>query len=93
MSLLAWIVVGLIAGALAGWVTRGSGHGFFGNIIVGVLGGLLGGWLANSVLNIGADVNGINLESILVAFVGAVILIFIVRLFRGSASPSVRNDL
>jgi uncharacterized membrane protein YeaQ/YmgE (transglycosylase-associated protein family) len=84
MSILAWIVVGLIAGWLAGQVMRGGGYGLSGDIIVGVVGGLLGGWLATSVLKIGADVNGINLESILVAFVGAVILLLVLRAFGGS---------
>lgn len=91
MGLLSWIIVGLIAGALAGLVMRGSGYGVVGDIIVGVLGGLLGGWLATSVLHIGADVNGFNLESILVAFFGSILLIFIFRMF-GGARRNVRSD-
>jgi uncharacterized membrane protein YeaQ/YmgE (transglycosylase-associated protein family) len=83
MGWLAWIVVGLIAGWLAGRVMRGGGFGLIGDIIVGVVGGLLGGWLATSVLHIGATVNGINLESILVAFVGAVILLLLLRVLGG----------
>jgi uncharacterized membrane protein YeaQ/YmgE (transglycosylase-associated protein family) len=84
MSILSWIVVGLIAGWLAGKVMRGGGYGLVGDIIVGVVGGLLGGWLASSVLHLGADVNGINLESILVAFLGSVILIALLRALGGS---------
>ncbi len=83
MSILAWIVVGLIAGWLAGKVMRGGGYGLLGDIIVGVAGGLLGGWLATSVLHIGAEVSGINVESILVAFVGAVVLLLVLRLLSG----------
>jgi len=79
MSILAWIIVGLIAGFLAGRVMRGGGYGLVGDIIVGVVGGLIGGWLAESVLHIGKAVNGINVESILVAFVGAVILLVLLR--------------
>lgn len=79
MTLLSWIVVGLIAGWLAGRVMRGGGYGLIGDIIVGVVGGMLGGWLATSVLHIGAEVNGINLESILVAFLGAVVLLVVLR--------------
>ena len=90
MGILSWIVVGLIAGWLAGHVMRGGGYGLIGDIIVGVVGGLLGGWLATSVLHIGADVNGINLESILVAFVGAVILLVLMRLLRGGRSSIMR---
>jgi len=83
MGILAWIVVGLIAGWLAGLVMRGGGYGLIGDIIVGVVGGLLGGWIATSLLHIGADVNGINLESILVAFCGAVVLLVVLRLLNG----------
>lgn len=90
MGILSWIVVGLIAGWLAGQVMKGGGYGIIGDIIVGVVGGLLGGWLATSVLHIGADVNGINLESIVVAFVGSVILLFVVRLLRGGRSSIMR---
>jgi uncharacterized membrane protein YeaQ/YmgE (transglycosylase-associated protein family) len=82
MGILSWIVVGLIAGWLAGMVMRGGGYGLIGDIIVGVVGGLLGGWIATSLLHIGADVNGINLESILVAFAGAVILLVVLRLLN-----------
>ena len=83
MGILSWVVVGLIAGWLAGMVMRGGGYGLIGDIIVGVVGGLLGGWIATSLLHIGAGMNGINLESILVAFVGAVILLILLRLLNG----------
>jgi uncharacterized membrane protein YeaQ/YmgE (transglycosylase-associated protein family) len=83
MTLLAWIVVGLIAGWLAGRVMRGGGYGLVGDIIVGVVGGLLGGWIATSLLHIGAEVNGINLESIIVAFLGAIVLLVILRALGG----------
>jgi len=82
MSILSWIVVGLIAGWLAGKV-MGSGYGLIGDIIIGVVGGLLGGWIATSLLHIGAEVSGINLQSILVAFGGAVVLLLLVRLISG----------
>ena len=83
MGILSWIVVGLIAGWLAGMVMRGGGYGLIGDIIVCVVGGLLGGWIATSLLHIGAGMNGINLESILVAFAGAVILLVVLRLLNG----------
>ncbi len=81
MGILAWIIVGLIAGFLAGLVVRGGGFGLIGDIIVGVVGALLGGWLASSVFHVGG-VTGLNLPSILIAFIGAVILLFVIRLFR-----------
>jgi uncharacterized membrane protein YeaQ/YmgE (transglycosylase-associated protein family) len=90
MSILAWIVVGLIAGWLAGQVMRGGGYGLLGDIIVGVVGGFIGGWLATSVFHIGAEVNGINLESILVAFVGAVVLLVVLRVLSGGGRRILR---
>ena len=83
MGILSWIVVGLIAGWLAGLVVKGGGFGCVGDIIVGVIGGLLGGWLASSFFHMGDPMSGINFESIVVAFVGAVILIIILRLISG----------
>jgi uncharacterized membrane protein YeaQ/YmgE (transglycosylase-associated protein family) len=83
MTILSWIVVGLIAGFLAGVVVKGGGFGLIGDIIVGVVGGLLGGWISVNLLHIGS-MSGINLESILIAFVGAVVLLLIVRLIKRS---------
>ena len=83
MGLLAWIVVGLIAGWLASQVMRGGGYGLIGDIIVGVVGALIGGFLAGALLNMPDAVNGINVTSILVAFVGAVILIALLRAVSG----------
>ena len=83
MGLLSWIVVGGIAGWLAGQVMRGSGFGLLGDIIVGIVGGLVGGWLAGQLFKIPDAVNGFNLTSILVAFLGAVVVIFVLRLLRG----------
>lgn len=83
MGILAWIVVGLIAGWLASQVMRGGSNGVIGDIILGVVGALIGGFLAANLLNIPDAVNGINVTSILVAFVGAVILIAILRMVSG----------
>jgi uncharacterized membrane protein YeaQ/YmgE (transglycosylase-associated protein family) len=90
MGVLSWIVVGLIAGWLAGQVMRSGGYGLIGDIIVGVVGGLLGGWIAESLLHIGAGVNGINLESILVAFCGAVVLLVGLRILGGGRRSILR---
>lgn len=90
MGILSWIVVGLIAGWLAGQVMAGGGYGLIGDIIVGVVGGLLGGWIASSLLHIGAGVNGINLESILVAFAGAVVLLVMLRVLGGGRRRILR---
>jgi uncharacterized membrane protein YeaQ/YmgE (transglycosylase-associated protein family) len=90
MGILSWIVVGLIAGWLAGKVMSGGGYGLVGDIIVGVVGGLLGGWIATTFLHIGAGMSGINLESILVAFLGAVVLLVGLRLLSGGRSSILR---
>jgi uncharacterized membrane protein YeaQ/YmgE (transglycosylase-associated protein family) len=89
MGILSWLVVGLIAGFLASRVMRGGGYGLVGDIIVGIVGALIGGFLAATLLNIPDAVNGINLTSILVAFIGAVILIAILRLFSGRRHQTV----
>ena len=83
MGILAWIVVGLIAGWLASQVMRGGGYGLIGDIILGVVGAVIGGFLAATLLKILNAVNGINVTSILVAFIGAVILIAILRMVPG----------
>jgi uncharacterized membrane protein YeaQ/YmgE (transglycosylase-associated protein family) len=80
MSVLAWIVVGIIAGFLAKSVVPGEAPaGVLGDLVVGIVGALLGGWLFNTFGNPG--VSGLNLWSIVVAFVGGVVLLLIVRLF------------
>lgn len=79
-GLLWWIIVGLIAGALAGMVMRGGGFGIVGDIIVGILGAIIGGFLAG-LLGIGSS----NIiVSIIIAFIGACILIAILRAVSGS---------
>ena len=83
MGILAWLVVGLIAGWLASRVIRGGGYGLVGDIVVGVVGALIGGFLASTLLKMPDAVNGINITSILVAFVGTVILIAILRAVSG----------
>lgn len=82
MSILSWIIVGLIAGWLAGLIMKGGGYGLIGNIVVGVLGALLGGFLA--ALLFGGDyVTGLNLGTILVALGGSIVLIWLVRILPG----------
>jgi len=83
MSILSWIVVGLIAGWLAGKVMKGGGFGLIGDIVVGVIGGLLGGFLASFFFHVGDPMSGINLTSILIAFLGAIVLLFLLRLLGG----------
>lgn len=82
MSVLAWIVLGLIAGFIASKIVNKAGEGFVMDIVLGVVGALLGGWLFRMF---GASgVTGLNLYSMLVAIVGAVIVLVLYHaLFRG----------
>ncbi len=82
MGLLSWIIVGAIAGWLAGLVMKGRGFGLFGNIAIGVVGGLVGGWLAGALFNISNAISGFNLQTIVVAFLGAVLVLWVLRLLR-----------
>ncbi len=82
-NILVWIVVGGIAGWLAGMVVRGTGLGIIGDIIVGIVGAFLGGFLLTVLLPGTFGFTGFNLGSVVIAFIGAVILLFIVRLVRG----------
>ncbi|HRL35597.1 MAG: GlsB/YeaQ/YmgE family stress response membrane protein [Ottowia sp.] len=79
MELVWFILVGLIAGWLAGMIVKGGGYGLVGDIVVGILGALLGGFLFGSL---GGAVGGGLLGSIVVATLGAIILIAILRLIK-----------
>ncbi|MGB8644809.1 MAG: GlsB/YeaQ/YmgE family stress response membrane protein [Anaerolineae bacterium] len=82
MGILSWLIVGLIAGWLAGLVMKGGGYGLVGDIVLGIIGALVGGFLGETFFGLGG-VSGINVGSILIAFVGAVIILFAVRLVSG----------
>ena len=82
MGILSWIIVGIIAGWAAGLVMKGKGFGIFGNIIVGVIGAFIGGWLAGAIFGIDNAITGINITTIVVAFLGAVVILAVARLFR-----------
>jgi uncharacterized membrane protein YeaQ/YmgE (transglycosylase-associated protein family) len=79
MGLLWFLIIGAIAGWLAGQFMKGSGFGLLGDIIVGVIGAFLGGWLFGKL---GIWPGGGLLGSLIVAFVGAIILLFLVRLIK-----------
>ncbi len=80
MGILAWIILGLIAGFLAQALV-GGGYGLLGTIVLGIIGAVVGGWLA-AQLGIGR-VDGIDIASIVIATVGAIIVIWIARSIRG----------
>ncbi len=87
MGFIAWIVVGAIAGFLANQV-MGSREGLLMMVVLGIVGGLVGGFVAASVLKIGT-VNGINIESIVIATLGAIAVVFLARLVSGRRSVRV----
>jgi uncharacterized membrane protein YeaQ/YmgE (transglycosylase-associated protein family) len=79
MEFIWFILIGLVAGWLAGQLVKGGGFGVIGDIVVGVLGALLGGFLFSSL---GVSTGGGLLGAIVVATIGAILLIFILRLLK-----------
>jgi uncharacterized membrane protein YeaQ/YmgE (transglycosylase-associated protein family) len=87
MDLLTWIIVGLIAGVLASLVMGGTGYGLIGDIIIGVVGAFVGGWLF-SRLGVHSPFGGLA-GVIFTAFIGAIVLLFLLRLIRGGRGRPV----
>ena len=81
MGIIAWIVLGLIAGWLAGMIMKGGGYGIIGDIVLGIIGALIGGWITSAVLGVG--ISGFNVTSLVIAVLGAIILVAISRAFTG----------
>jgi uncharacterized membrane protein YeaQ/YmgE (transglycosylase-associated protein family) len=78
-GLIAWLIIGAVAGWLAGILVKGGGFGLIVDIIVGIVGAFVGGWLAAKLgISIGSGFFG----TIIVAVIGAVILLFVIRLIR-----------
>jgi uncharacterized membrane protein YeaQ/YmgE (transglycosylase-associated protein family) len=78
MNLIIFLAIGALAGWLAGVIMKGGGFGLIGDIVVGILGSFLGGWL---LPKIGLSIGG-NFGGFITAVIGAVILLFIVRLIK-----------
>ena len=83
MGFIAWIVVGAIAGFLANMI-MGSREGLLLMIVLGIVGAIVGGFIATTVFHRGT-VDGINLESIFIATLGAILVVFVVKLARGGS--------
>lgn len=81
MSFIAWIVLGLIAGFIASKIVNKSGEGFLLDVVLGVVGAVVGGYLFQTFGM--AGVTGVNIYSILVAVVGAVVVLFVYHLIAG----------
>ena len=80
MSILAWIILGLLAGFIGSKLVNKQGEGMFLDIILGVVGAVVGGWLFNKFGAVG--VTGLNLYSLLVAVIGAVVVLLIYHALR-----------
>ncbi|HEX7830398.1 MAG TPA: GlsB/YeaQ/YmgE family stress response membrane protein [Thermoanaerobaculia bacterium] len=80
MGFIWFIIIGALAGWLAGQFMRGSGFGLLGDIIVGVIGAFIGGYVFRAV---GIEIGGGLIGPLIVAFAGAVLLLFLIRLFTG----------
>ena len=78
-SLIIWLIVGGVAGWLAGMVVKGGGYGLIGDIIVGIVGAVIAGWL---LPRLGIVIGGGIVAAIINAFIGAVILLIILRLVK-----------
>ncbi|RJP72604.1 MAG: GlsB/YeaQ/YmgE family stress response membrane protein [Ignavibacteriales bacterium] len=79
-SFIWFLLIGLVAGWLAGKIMRGSGFGVFGNIAIGVIGSFIGGWLF-SLLGV---TTGGTFGAIITAMVGAMVLLYVVKLIKNS---------
>jgi uncharacterized membrane protein YeaQ/YmgE (transglycosylase-associated protein family) len=82
-GLIAWIIIGALAGWITGKIMKGSGYGFFVDMIVGLIGALIGGFLSSHLGLGGVGQHGL-IVSILIAVVGAVIFTWILRLISGN---------
>jgi uncharacterized membrane protein YeaQ/YmgE (transglycosylase-associated protein family) len=78
-SFIIWIIVGAIAGWLAGMVVKGGGFGLIGDIVVGIVGAIIAGWL---LPQLGIVIGGGIIAAIIDAFIGAVILLVIIKLIK-----------
>jgi uncharacterized membrane protein YeaQ/YmgE (transglycosylase-associated protein family) len=84
LNWLTWIVIGLLAGAIAGWFVPGrERNGCIGTTVIGIIGGLLGGWLWTDVLN--QDPATGFLGALLIAVLGSAVVLFAIRGLRGQA--------
>ena len=82
MSIIGWIVLGLIAGFIASKIVEGSGQGFFLNMALGIVGAVVGGFLYSLVLG-GEGVTGVNIGSIIVSIIGAIIVLWVYNAVAG----------
>ena len=83
MSILAWIVLGLISGFIASKIVNKAGEGILMDIVLGIVGAIIGGWIFSVIGHSG--VTGVNLYSVLVSVVGAVVVLWVYHAVRRRA--------
>jgi uncharacterized membrane protein YeaQ/YmgE (transglycosylase-associated protein family) len=88
INLLVWLTVGGVAGWLASGLAQGVGMGVISDIIVGIVGALIGGFVLSLLLPGAFGLTGFNVTNLVVAFIGAVSLLFVVNLFMGRRAVS-----
>lgn len=87
-GIIAWIIIGAIAGWITGKLMKGSGYGFFMDLIVGIIGAMIGGFLSFHLGLGGVREHGL-IMSIIIAVIGAVLLTWIIRLVTGSRTRNL----
>lgn len=84
MSIVTWIILGLISGFIASMIVNRRGEGMLIDIVLGIVGAVVGGWIFNAMGR--SDVTGLNTYSILVSVVGAVVVLLVYHAIRGMTS-------
>jgi uncharacterized membrane protein YeaQ/YmgE (transglycosylase-associated protein family) len=87
-GIIAWIIIGVLAGWITGKLMKGSGFGFFMDMVVGLVGALIGGFISNSLGFGGVGQHGL-IVSIIIAVIGAVLLTWLVRLISGNRGANL----
>jgi len=85
MSVLAWIIIGIIAGFIASKMVEGTGQGILMDMVLGIVGAFAGGWLFRAFG--GTGVTGLNIWSILVSIIGAVVVLALYHMITGRPRP------
>ena len=85
MSIIAWLVLGLVAGFIASKLINKTGEGVILDIVLGIVGAMVGGFIMRS-LNIGGGVNGLNIASLVVAVIGSVVVLLVFHMIRGTSN-------
>lgn len=87
-GVIAWVIIGVLAGWITGKLMKGSGFGFIMDMVVGLIGALIGGWIS-SALGFGTTGQHGMIGSIIIAVIGAVVLTVILRLITGNRSANL----